>query len=581
MNTKKITNSSNDGSGTSLAKAVWSSCRFAIVGAILISMVMNILVLTGPFYMLQIYDRVLPAHSLPTLVAFSVLALVLFVAHGFLDLVRTRLMARLGSVLDMKLADAAFDRSTMRNQAGDGSGYALRDLAIVRQFLSGPAATGLLDIPWLPFYMGLIFLLHPLIGWVAAGSAMIFLIIAGLNEWTSRKPAQFLELQSRSEEQFVSDVRANMDTVGGMGMTPDLRRHWNLAHARTIEGTQGGSDRNASYAVVSRNLRLITQSAILGLGAYLTMQMELSSGALIASSIIFARALAPVDQAVVHWRTILSARRCWKRISVMTLRGPDLGEHTELRPPSRSLAVSNVAVGTQGSRKLILPNVSFRVEAGDCLGVIGASGAGKSSLLRALVGSSQTLSGEIRIDGATLDQWSDKARAKHIGYLAQDVQLLDGTIRQNISRFQKDVSSDAVIAAAEMAGVHDLILSLPDGYDTIVGGAGFILSAGQKQRIGLARAVYGMPFLIVLDEPNAHLDRHGEEALGIVLKNLRAAGCIIIVAAHRSAILSEVNKMLLLENGQPGFFGSKENVLAQLSASTRKQAERSFHVVSA
>ncbi|WP_423414761.1 type I secretion system permease/ATPase [Hyphomicrobium sp. B1] len=577
----KIANSSNLGAGTTLMKAAWSTCRLGIAGAVLISVAMNVLVLTGPFYMLQIYDRVLPAHSLPTLVAFSALALMLFIAYGFLDLIRTRLMARLGSVIDMKFADAAFDRSTMRSQPGDGAGYALRDLAVVRQFLSGPAAVGLLDIPWLPFYMALIFLLHPLIGWVATGSAVIFLVIAGLNEWTSRKPAQFAELQSRSEEQFVSDVRSNMDTVDGMGMAPNLRRHWNLAHARTIESTQGGSDRNASYAVVSRNLRLIMQSTILGLGAYLTMQMELSSGALIASSIIFARALAPVDQAVAHWRTILTARRCWKRLSALTLRGPDLSDRTELRPPSRSLAVSNIAVGTQGSRKLLLPNVSFRVEAGDCLGVIGASGAGKSSLLRALVGSSQTLSGEIRIDGATLDQWSEAARAKHIGYLAQDVQLLDGTIRQNISRFQKDVSSEAVIAAAEMAGVHDLILSLQDGYDTLVGANGFALSAGQKQRLGLARAVYGMPFLIVLDEPNAHLDRHGEDALAVVLHNLRAAGSIVIVAAHRSAILSEVNKMLLLENGQPGVFGSKEDVLAQLAANVRKQAERGLHVVGA
>lgn len=577
----KTANSSTLGAGTSLTKAAWSSCRFGIGGAVLISVVMNVLVLTGPFYMLQIYDRVLPAHSLPTLIAFSVIALVLFLAYGFLDLVRTRLMARLGSVLDMRFADAAFDRSTTRSHANDGAGYALRDLAVVRQFLSGPAAVGLLDIPWLPFYMGLIFLLHPLIGWVATGSAVIFLLIAGLNEWTSRKPAQIAELQARSEEQFVSDVRANMDTVGGMGMVADLRRHWNLAHVRAIESTQGGSDRNASFAVVSRNLRLIMQSAILGLGAYLTMQMELSSGALIASSIIFARALSPVDQAVAHWRTILAARRCWKRLSALTLRDSDFDERTELRPPSRSLAVSSIAVGAQGSRKLILPNVSFRVEAGDCVGVIGASGAGKSSLLRALVGSAQTLSGEIRIDGATLDQWSEAARAKHIGYLAQDVQLLDGSIRQNISRFQNNAPSEAVIAAAEMAGVHNLILSLPDGYDTLVGANGFTLSAGQKQRLGLARAVYGRPFLIVLDEPNAHLDRHGEEALGVVLHNLRTAGSIVVVAAHRSAILSEVNKMLLLENGQPGLFGSKDDVLAQLAANARKQVERGLHVVGA
>ncbi|MFT3733172.1 MAG: type I secretion system permease/ATPase [Hyphomicrobium sp.] len=563
-----------------LARAVWSSCRFAVVAVVLISMVMNILILTGPFYMLQIYDRVLPAHSLATLVAFSVLALILFVAHGFLDLTRTRLMARLASVLDMKFADAAFDRSTGHSTA-DASAYALRDLGVVRQFLSGPGATGLLDTPWLPIYMGLIFLLHPLIGWVAIGSATVFLLIAVLNEWAARNPGRLGEIYGRKEEQFVSDVRANIDTVGGMGMIPDLRRRWNIAHAHTIETTQGGSDLNSSFAVMSRNLRLIAQSAILGLGAYLTMQGELSSGALIASSIIFSRALSPVDQAVAHWRSILAARQSWKRLGLVAETRHDAADRTELRPPSRSLSVANVGVATQDRKKLILPNVSFRLEAGECLAVIGASGAGKSSLLRALIGSMPTATGEIRIDGATLDQWNANARAKHIGYLAQDVQLLDGTIRQNISRFQPDVSSEDVISAAEMAGVHDFILSLPDGYDTLVGSGGMTLSAGQKQRIGLARAVFGRPFLIILDEPNAHLDRQGEDALGLVLRQLRTAGCIVIVAAHRSAILSEVNKMLLLESGQPSHFGSKDEILAHLAASARKQQERALHVVSA
>ena len=567
--------------GTSLAKAAWASCRFAVIGAVLISMVMNVLVLTGPFYMLQIYDRVLPAHSLETLIAFSILALILFVMYGAMDLIRTRLMARLGSVIDMKCADAAFDQSTALSRAGDASSYTLRDLAVVRQFLSGPAAVGLLDVPWLPFYMGLIFILHPTIGWVAIGSAVVFLIIAGLNEWTSRRPAQVAEVHARYEERFVADVRGNMDTVGGMGMVADLRRHWHGSHANTVELARNGSDLNASFAVISRNLRLIVQSSILGLGAYLTMQNELSSGALIACSIIFARALAPIDQAVAHWRGILAARQSWRRLRAITVEDPANDGRIELRTPSRSLTVSNIGIASPDRKKLILPSVSCRLEAGDCLGVIGASGAGKSSLLRALVGTTGTVSGEIRIDGATLEQWSDKARAKHIGYLAQDVQLLDGSIRQNISRFQKDAAAEAVISAAEMAGVHDLILSLPDGYDTVVGSNGVILSAGQKQRIGLARAVFAEPFLVVLDEPNAHLDRQGELALALVLRQLRAAGSIVVVAAHRSAILSEVNKMLLLEADRPGLFGSKEEILAHLAAGARKQQERPLHVVSA
>jgi len=307
----------------------------------------------------------------------------------------------------------------------------------------------------------------------------------------------------------------------------------------------------------------------------------LSSGALIACSIIFARALAPVDQAVAHWRTILYARQSWIRLRSVAVQVTADEERIELRPPSRSLAVSNLAVASPDRKKMILPSVSFRLEAGDCLAVIGASGAGKSSLLRALVGSAPSVSGEIRIDGAMLQQWTNAARAKHIGYLAQDVQLLDGTIWQNISRFQHGVSSEAVISAAEMGGVHNLIVSLPDGYDTVVGHHGVTLSAGQKQRIGLARAVFDRPFFIILDEPNAHLDREGDLALGLTLRRLRAAGSIVVVAAHRAHILSEVNKMLLLEEGRPGLFGSKEEILAHLAASARKQQQGGLHVVSA
>ena len=568
-------------SAQSPVKDALARCRFGIFGAVLISMVMNVLVLTGPFYMLQIYDRVLPGHSVSTLMAFSLLALILFIAHGCLDLIRTRLMARLGAVLDIKLADAAFNQHTqVYGQIASGS-EALRDLGIVRQFLAGPAAVGLLDVPWLPLYMGIIFLLHPAIGWVAIGSAVVFLIIAVLTEWTSRGPARAAEAHRRREDQFVTDARANIDTIRGMGMISDLRRHWHGAHLNTIGATQRGSDVNTSFTVLSRNLRLIVQSSILGIGAYLAMQNELSSGALIACSIIFARALAPVDQAVAHWRTILSARQSWKSLRAVASHSTPDDDRLELRPPSRSLAVSNIAVASPDRKKMILPGVSFRLEAGDCMAVIGASGAGKSSLIRALVGSAPTVSGEIRIDGATLQQWSDEARARHIGYLAQDVQLLDGTIRQNISRFQDGVSSEAVISAAEMAGVHDLIVSLPDGYDTVVGHHGVTLSAGQKQRIGLARAVFGRPFLIILDEPNAHLDREGELALAVTLRDLRAAGSVLIVAAHRTSVLSEVNKMLLLEEGRPGVFGSKEEMLAHLAAGARKQQERGLHVVSA
>lgn len=558
-----------------------SACLLGMLSAAAISMLMNLLVLTGPFYMLQIYDRVLPAHSIPTLVAFSALALILFVAYGWLDLIRTRLMTRLAAVLDLKLADAAFDGQTGRAELPSESRETLRDLATIRQFLSGPAAVGLLDIPWLPIYVAVIFLLHPVIGWISVAGAVIFLLIAALNECFSRKPLTSTDISRRREDQFVTDARNNLDTIRGMGMISDLRRHWHALHVQTIETNQSGSDINASFSVFSRTLRLIMQSSILGTGAYLAINNELSNGALVACSIIFARALAPIDQAVAHWRTILAARRSWQRLHALSADDPANDRRTELRPPQRSFVVSNLTIASPDRKKMIVPNVSFRLEAGDCLGIVGASGAGKSSLIRALVGSVLPISGELRLDGATLHQWNDKQRGKYVGYLAQDVQLLDGSIAQNIARFRANVCSDDIIAAAELAGIENLIVSLPQGYETPVGFHGIHLSAGQKQRIGLARALFGKPFLIVLDEPNAHLDREGELELMRALQRLREHGAIIVVAAHRANILAVVNKMLLLEEGRPATFGSKEQIFAQISSANKVAREGNLHVLSA
>ncbi len=307
----------------------------------------------------------------------------------------------------------------------------------------------------------------------------------------------------------------------------------------------------------------------------------LSSAGRVACSIIVAGALAPIDQAGSHWRTILSARQSGQRLKNLSMSSGSGEQRTELRPPRQSFVASGLVVATPDRKKIIVPSMSFRLEAGDCIAIVGASGAGKSSLIRTLVGSNAQFSGEIRIDGATLSQWSDDARSKHIGYLAQDVQLLDGTISQNISRFQRSTSSEAIIAAAETAGVHDFIVSLPDGYETIVGPHGIGLSAGQKQRLGLARAVFAKPFLVVLDEPNAHLDRAGETALVKAIEILRANRSIVAVAAHRASVLAVVNKMLLLDEGKPPQFGSKDEILARISASARISQERNLHVVGA
>lgn len=550
---------------TPIAEAV-AFTRAGVIGVIAFSMIMNILLLTGPLYMLQIYDRVLTSQSLPTLMALSILVVGLLATFGIFDFIRTRAMARIAAGLDLKLADEAFIRTVRAGRSDKaGDGEALRDLRTVRQFIASPAATGLFDIPWLPFYIAVVFLLHPMLGWLAVAGAIVLIIIALMNENRSRGPSRKAGLAAFGEDGFVAAARGNAETIRAMGMTNDLRRRWRGLHETALDDGQSAADANGLYASTSRSLRLMLQSAILGVGAYFVIQGTLSPGALIAASIIFARALAPVDQAVAQWRTILTARQSWDRLKEVLAQVPVSERLVALRKPERSLTLTNVAVAAPGGERQIVEDVNFRVEAGEGVGIIGPSGCGKSTIVRALIGAWETSAGEIRIDGATFDQWDEAELGRHIGYLAQDVHLFDGTVAQNIARFRSNATSEEVITAAEMAGVHDLIVSLPDGYDTMIGPHGLILSAGQRQRVGLARAVFGTPFLVVLDEPNAHLDAFGEQALRHAIRALRQAGSAVIVVAHRKMAIAELNKLLLVENGKVIAFGEKEAILKQIT----------------
>lgn len=555
-------------------------CRSGFISAALVSCMMNVLMFTGPFYMLQVYDRVLAAHSIPTLVGVSLLALFLLSVYGVLDWLRSRLMTRLGALLDLSLANMAFGhQASPQWRTGQTGREALRDLGTIRQFLGSPAATGLMDLPWMPLFVGMLYVLHPMIGFIALISALVFIGIAIVNEFRTRPLAQVVETLGQHEQIAAFNVRSNIDSVRVMGMLDHLQQGWSMIHARLLTSSVAASDRGAAYGTLTKTLRLILQSAILGLGAYLVIINELSSGALIACSIIFARALAPIDQAVGQWRLILNARRSWHRLRELSAATTQLPERMQLSLPRKSLIVKNLAVTTpDGKRDLVQP-ASLKLKAGDGLGVVGPSGSGKTSLVRGLVGALPT-SGEIRLDGATPEQWPQVALGTAIGYMAQDVQLLDGTLAQNISRFTPGAAPADVVEAATLAGVHELILSLPEGYDTVVGVTGHQLSAGQKQRIGLARAAFKKPFLIVLDEPNAHLDASGENALCDAMRKLRSAGCIVIVAAHRNRVLDEVNKLLVIENGKVEHFGDKADVTAKISARQRpKPIVRGIHVV--
>lgn len=557
---------------------VYLACRYGLIGVGIFSALMNILLLTGPFYMLQIYDRVLTSHSIPTLVALSILVAGLLSIYGLFDFLRTRLMVRLAAILDLELSDQTFEASVSgplkRPMLGDPS----RDLRTVRQFINSPVAAGLFDIPWFPFYIGVVFLLHSLLGWLAIFGAFVLITLAILNAIFSRAPELTANQTGFQEEQFLGLSRLNAETVVAMGMMGNLKRQWFSMHEKVLSSGQTGADSNARFTSLSRALRLILQSAILGVGAYLVIGNELSPGALIAASIIFARALAPVDMAVAQWRGIVAAYQSWGRLGQAVLSIAPREEHIQLELPKETIILEEFSVTAPNQEKYLAERVSFELKAGEGLGIIGASGSGKSSLLRGLVGVWPSPKGEMRVDGATLDQWSDEDRGKFIGYLPQDVLLFDGTIAENIARFQESAPSEKILEAAKRAGVHNLVLSLPDGYETIIGGQGVSLSAGERQRIGLARAIYDTPFLVVLDEPNAHIDADGEQALIAAISQLREAGSIVIVVAHRRAAIANIEKLLFMHDGKAQAFGEKDKVMEHI-AKMRGQKSGALRIV--
>ena len=547
------------------------ACRKGLIGVFAFSALMNILLLTGPFYMLQIYDRVLTSHSMPTLMALTILVVGLLAILGLFDFFRSRIMARLAALLDLKISNATFKASVFSRLNGQATGDPSLDLRTLRQFMGGPAATGIFDIPWFPFYIGVIFLLHPWLGFLSVFGAILLVALAARNAYLSRAPERAAAQAGLLEDRFTSVSRQNAETVAAMGMLGDLSRRWQVLHCDSIKAGMVSANSNGRYASWSRTVRMILQSAILGMGAYLVIGNELSAGSLIAASIIFARALAPVDMAIAQWRGIVAAQQSFRRLEALVV--DDSHEHdiVSLDQPSKSFTVSALSVATPDMKSLLAQDVSFELTPGDGLGIIGASGSGKSSLLRGLVGVWPNVQGEIRIDGATPDQWSDADRGAFTGYLPQDVHLFDGTIAENISRFRPDAQSEQVLAAARLAGVHDLVLSMPEGYETLIGGQGVTLSAGERQRVGLARALYGAPFLIVLDEPNAHIDAEGEQALVCAIDRLRDMGSIVIVVAHRQAAIANIPKLLFMHDGRPQCVGEKDKVLEHIAGISRRK----------
>lgn len=529
--------------------------------------VINVLALTGSFYMLQVYDRVLPSQSVATLVGLSILILVLFSISGVLEFVRSRIMSRVGNKLDLTLSPKIFKAVQLiplRTRAGGDGMQPLRDLDQVRSFTAGPGLAALFDLPWIPIYLCFVYMLHPMLALVAVGGATLLVLLTILTEYMSSRPMLAAAAAGSRRLALAESARRNAEAIFAMGLAPAISRRYERINDEYLVHQLKASDAAGGIGNITKVLRLLLQSAVLGLGGYLVIQNELTAGAIIAASITVSRALAPIEASITHWKGFVSARQAMARLGELLGAVRDQERAVVALPaPQRELRIEQLFVAPPGQTDAILRNVSFAAARGEAVGVIGPSGSGKSTLARALVGAwlPTTASGSVRLDGASLDQWQPDQLGRHIGYMPQDVELFSGTVADNIARFDPAASSEEVVAAAKAAGAHDMIVNLQHGYQTVIGEGGRALSGGERQRVALARALYGSPFLVVLDEPNASLDAGGDSALLDAIMGVRKRGGIAVVIAHRPSALSAVNRVLMLANGQVRAFGPKDEVL--------------------
>jgi ATP-binding cassette subfamily C protein len=543
-----------------------AACRGAFVGTALMSLMLNLLYLTGSFFMLEVYDRVIPGRSVPTLVGLAIIATTLYAFQGVLDILRGRVLARVGVALDESLSGRIYDvltRLPLKTRGTDGM-QPLRDLDSVRAFLSGSGPGALFDLPWMPLYLAICYLFHPLIGIAATVGALILIVITFLTERFSRAPVHEAAGHGAQRAVLAEASRRNAEVLQAMGMAGRVGAAWREVNGKYMASNLRSSDIAGGFGATSKVLRMLLQSAVLGIGAYLVIHQEASGGIIIASSIITSRALAPVELAIANWRGFVGARQGWKHLSDLLAKLPALDQPMPLPKPTAMLSLEAVSVCPPGVNALVVQDATFKIEAGRALGIIGPSASGKSSLARAIVGAWQPLRGKIRLDNASLDQWSPELLGPHIGYLPQGVELFAGSIAQNIARFELQPDPPKVIAAAVAAGVHEMILRLPNGYETQIGEFGAALSAGQRQRVGLARALYGDPFLIVLDEPNSNLDADGDDALTQAILHAKQRGSVLIVIAHRPSALIAVDLVLMMNEGKIQAFGPKDEVLGKI-----------------
>lgn len=556
-------------------KALLLMSRRSFIYVALFSMFINLLFLTPTIYMLQVYDRVIGSGSNSTLLMLTLIVVAMFAIMALLEFVRARILARISNRMDValqrRLVDVMF-RHALHNPR-NASSEPLNDFQTIRNFLSGSGVFAFFDAPWFPVYLAVMFIFHPWLGWFGVFAAVMTL---GLTLWVEKasSPLQKAAHGKAMEARLLLDRSLrNAEVATAMGVKQGILQRWQEKHNDSLAWQSEANDRSSVLSTASKSLRMLNQSLILGVGAYLVLQAELTGGMIIAGSVLLGRALAPLDQLVNAWKQFTSARQSWGRLESMLASYPQMPPPMALPAPKGHIAVNNLTVIPPGGQTAVLRNVVFALKAGESLAVIGPSGAGKSSLVRSLLGLWPIAHGEVRLDGADIRHWEKNELAQYIGYLPQDVELFDGTVAENIARFA-EVDAEKVLEAAQMAGVHELVLQLPNAYDTIIGPSGGVLSGGQRQRIGLARALYGNTALVVLDEPNSNLDEVGELALHQALQKLKEKGTTVVVISHRPSIVSQVDKVLVLVGGAVNLFGSRQDVLSQLAARTKPLPQR-------
>jgi ATP-binding cassette subfamily C protein len=550
--------------------ASWPKLRFdltagrLLAGLVALSAGTNILYLTGSFFMLEVYDRVIPSHSVPTLVALCVIAGVLYVFQGLFDVLRGRVLHRVGTGLNARLGPAVFDavaRLPLNRERGGDTLSPLRDLDQVRAFVASGGPATFFDLPWIPLYLVICFAFHPLIGVTALAGAVVLFGLALMSELGARRPAKAVAEEAGARFALVASVARNAEATRALGMNGFLRSVFDGRNEAFGLRQQEAADLVSTLGGISKVVRLALQSGVLAIGALLVIEGSATAGIIIASSIVTARALSPVEQAIAHWKGFVAARQAWGRLTDLLASAPEAEPKMQLPAPKAVLTVTGLTGAPPGSPIAVVQDATFTLKAGQALGVIGPSGSGKSSLARLLAGVWKPARGTVRLDGAALDQWDPDQLGRHLGYLPQDVELFSGSVVRNIARFDPQGRAETALAAARAAGVHEMILRLPDGYSTAIGEGGARLSAGQRQRVALARALYGDPFLVVLDEPNSNLDAEGDEALTAAILGIRGRGGIAVVVAHRPSALAGCDLVAVMREGRIVAFGPKDEVL--------------------